>query len=106
MTPQQPPPYAVQVQMARAELKALQGHQTIAEQGILALSNVAAELSQVDRVKEFAATNAILAALVALVSIRLFEFQNAHQANAERIAQLEGFLTKADSRIAIPNLQV
>lgn len=105
MTPQPPAPH-VQAAMARAELKALQGHQSVAEFGIELLSKVAAELGGIDRTKIFKETNAMLSALMALSAIRLSELQTAHSANAERIAQLEEFLAKADSRIAIPNLQV
>jgi len=111
MTPTLPPHIQAalaqqQTERNRAELKALRQQQVIAEQGIQALSSVAAELAQVNRATVPPATSAMLAPLVALVAIRLFELQYAHESNTERMAQLEGLLTKADSRIAVPNLKI
>ncbi len=102
MTPQ--PPH-VQTAMARAELKALQSHQSTAEYGVEILSNAAIDLQSAED-GTITREKAILSAVMALCALRLSELQTAHTANAERIAQLEGFLAKADSRIAIPNLQV
>lgn len=104
MTPQPPSPH-VQAAMARAELKALQAQQAIAEYACELLSNVAMDLQSAED-GTITREKAILSGVMALVSIRLSEMQTAHNHNAERIAQLETFLAKADSRIAIPNLQV
>lgn len=102
MNPQTP---HVQTAMARAELKALQGHQSVAEYGVELLSNAAMDLQSAED-GTITREKAILSAVMALCALRLIELQTARAANAERIAQLEGFLAKADSRIAIPNLQV
>lgn len=108
MNPQQPngPPQHIQIEMARRELKALKQQQGIAEQGIAALSNVAAELGAVDPTAITPATHAMLAALVALVSIRLIELQTSHQNIGPRIAELEMALKQVDSGIVIPGMRV
>lgn len=105
MTPQQPPPH-IQIELARRELRALKQQQVIAEQGIEAFSNVAAELATVNKGVETPATQVILSALVALVSIRLFELQNSHSNILPRIAELEQALRVADSNIVIPGMKV
>lgn len=105
MTPRQPPPH-IQIELARRELHALRQQQVIAEQGISAFSNVAAELATVDKGTETPATQVILSALVALVSIRLFELQMSHGNILPRIAELEGALKQADSGIVIPGMKV
>lgn len=105
MTPQPPAPH-VQAAMARAELRALTDKQSIAEYGVRVLSDVAATMGNaIDLSANSNKLDVIMSAVVALVSLRLQELQGAHSANAERIAQLEGFLKQAESRIAIPNLQ-
>ncbi len=98
------PPH-VQAAMARAELKALQDQQAIAEYGVELLSNAAMDLQSAED-GTITREKAMLSAVMALCALRLSELQTAATANTERIAQLEGFLKKADSRIAIPNLQV
>lgn len=112
MTPQ-PPPH-IQIELARRELSALKQQRTIAEQGIQALSSVAAELAQVDRASlgyvdstpNDKATNALLAGVVALVSLRLFELQNSYGQLEPRITELEGALKQVDSGIVIPKVHV
>ena len=102
MTPQ--PPH-VQSAMARAELKALLGHQSTAEYGVELLSNAAMDLQSAED-GTITREKAILSAVMALCALRLSELQTAHSANAERIAQLEGFLKQAESRVVVPGLKV
>jgi len=104
MTPPQPngPPQHIQIEMARRELKALKQQQAIAEQGIAALSGVAAELSTVDQNAITPVQRAMLAALVALVSIKLLELQTGLENLNVRIPELENALRVADSGIALP----
>lgn len=104
MTPQQPTgvPQHIQIEMARRELKMLIEQRSIAEQGIAALSGVSAELASVDRAKVFTETYAMLAALVALVQLRLLELQHNQSNLVPRIAELEDALKLADSNILIP----
>lgn len=108
MTPQPPPgiPQHIQIEMARRELAALKQQLAIAENGIAMLSSVSAELSDVDPAKVFKETKAILAALVALVSLRLLELQNSHGALVPRIGELENALKVADSGIVMPGMRV
>lgn len=105
MTPQQPPQH-IQIEMARRELKALKQQQAIAEQGIAALTNVAALLSAVDHSATTGVENAMLASLVALVSIRLLELQASHQNLMQRIPELEGALKTLDTNIVVPGMRV
>lgn len=102
MTPQSPSvPQHIQIELARRELKSLQGQQSIAEFGIQALSNVAAELNTANETHE-GTERAMFAALVALVALRLLELQNSHAAIEPRIAELENALRVADSGIVRP----
>lgn len=105
MTPQQPPQH-IQIEMARRELKALRQQRAIAEQGIAALSNVAAELSTVDQGATTTVERVTLAALIALVSIRLLELQTSHDNIGPRIEELEGALKQFESGIVIPGMRV
>lgn len=105
MTPQQPPQH-IQIELARRELKALKQQQAIAEQGIEVLTNGAAQLGLVERSSTPNDINAILAALVALVSIRLLELRTSHENLMQRIPELEGALKTLDSNIVVPGMRV
>jgi hypothetical protein len=108
MTPQPSAgiPQHIQIELARRELAALKQQRIIAEQGIQALSQVAAELAVVDRGAETPAMQAALSGIIALVSIRLFELQTSHSNILPRIAELESALQVADSGIVIPGMRV
>jgi hypothetical protein len=110
-----PSPVAMQRQMverAKQELKALTQQRNIAEQGIEALTNTAAELStalapgmpNTDYSREH--TRAILSALVALCSIRLIELQTGHANAMERIPILEKFIADSSSGLVVPTVVI
>lgn len=103
MTPQPPGvPQHIQIELARRELKSLREQQTVADYGIQLLTGMADKLNGVRYNDTDAATTAILAALVALSSLRLTELQNSHKQLEPRILELEGALRIADSGIVRP----
>lgn len=91
---------------AKRELRALTQQRNIAEQGIVILTNVAAELGCVERDSTPNDIYTILAAVTALCSIRLLELQINCENASERIPKLEAFISQAESGIAVPGLAI
>lgn len=97
---------AMLIENAKRELRALTQQRNIAEQGIEALSAVAARLTTLNLDHCDERERAMSAAIMALCSIRLLELQTNCENSQERIPKLEAFLKQAESNIAVPSLMI